>query len=124
MLSRLNIRESTTLCNYELLAFSCAYLSILIARNSAWLPNSFSSLPVVESAWLNFSLVLILFVWLLARGASLDSLGLVRPPGFITMTRWVIVIMLIDALVLGVATPVLVSIFGETQQSSRFENVP
>ncbi len=40
------------------------------------------------------------------------------------MLRWVPIIMIADALAIGLASPELVSVFGETQQLSRFADVP
>lgn len=116
--------ERKTLSNVEFFAFSLAYAIILVARNEAWIPDTWSLLPVVETAWLNFLLVMVLVLWLRARPTELENIGLKTPPKMGLMLRWVPVIMIADALVVGLATPVLVSLFGETQQLSRFADVP
>jgi len=108
----------------ELLAFSLTYAIILVARNDAWIPDAWSFLPVVETAWLNFLLVVVLVGWLLARGSSLEVMGLKPKPRIGLLLRWVVLIMVIDGLAIGVATPILESIFGETPRMSRFAEVP
>lgn len=88
------------------------------------MPDSWSSLPIVETAWLNFLLVLILVCWLLRRADGLANIGLKAPDQLRPMFRLVIIIMVVDTLAIGVATPVLVSIFGETQPTNRFAEIP
>ncbi len=116
--------ERKTLSVVELVAFSLTYAIILVARNAAWLPDTWSFLPVIEGAWLNFLLVVILVFWLRARGTNLEIMGLKSPPQIRLTLRWVVVIMIVDGLATGIATPVLESIFGETQRLSRFAEVP
>jgi membrane protease YdiL (CAAX protease family) len=116
--------DRKTLPIIELITFSFIYASLIVARRSAWLPASWSQLPVIETAWLNFLLVAALVLWLSTRPGELVNLGLQRPSQPRVIFRWVIIIMVADTLIAGVATPVLVSVFGETQQISRFEDVP
>ncbi len=116
--------ERRILSNVDFFAFSLAYAGILVARNSAWIPDAWSLLPVVETAWLNFLLVVVLVLWLRARPVGLENIGLKFPPQMRLMLRWVPVIMIADVLATGLATPVLVSVFGETQQLGRFSDVP
>jgi len=108
----------------ELFAFSLAYGIILVARNSTWLPDSWSFLPVVETAWLNLLLVVVLVAWLVARGTSLALMGLKSLPQARVIVRWVVIIMIVDGVATGIATPVLESIFGIPQPVSRFADVP
>ena len=116
--------ERKTLSKVEFFVFSLAYAGILVARNAAWIPDTWSPLPVVETAWLNFLLVVVLILWLRARPTGLENIGLTSPPPMRQLLRWVPVIMIADALAIGLASPVLVSVFGETQQLSRFADVP
>lgn len=116
--------DRKTLPVIELITFSFIYASLIVARHSAWLPASWSQLPVIETAWLNFLLVAALVLWLSTRPGELANLGLQRPSQPRVIFRWVIIIMVADTLIAGMATPVLVSVFGETQQISRFEDVP
>ena len=118
------MNDRKTLPIIELITFSFIYASLIVARHSAWLPASWSQLPVIETAWLNFLLVAALVLWLSTRPGELANLGLQRPSQPRVIFRWVIIIMIADTLITGMATPVLVSVFGETQQISRFEDVP
>ena len=118
------VSEPRNLSNLEFFLFSLAYAGILFARNSAWIPDAWSFLPVVETAWLNFLLVLALVLWLRARPAGLENIGLKSPPRVRQLLRWVPAIMIADVLATGLATPVLISVFGETQQLGRFSDVP
>ena len=106
------------------LAFIGGYFGLTIVRSAGWIPGSWSFIPVVETAWLNFLVVVAAIIWMRIQEIPLSHVGLgtFRPSRSLFM--WVVGTMAIDSLAIGIATPVLTSAFGEAQQVARFDDVP
>jgi len=100
------------------------YFSLTVARSNGWVPASWSLMPVVETAWLNFLVVLALLVWLRQRRIPLARIGFVPFPAVRWLIAFVFATMAIDALAIGLATPMLESLFGPAAPVARFDDVP
>lgn len=53
--------------------FVVGYFGLTVARASGWIPPSWSLLPVVETAWLNFLLILAALIWMRTRKVPLAA---------------------------------------------------
>ena len=104
--------------------FVGTYFGFSFARHSGQVPDSWSLMPVVETAWLNFLIVLATIFWMRARKISLVTVGLAPFKPARSLLMWTLVVMAIDTLAIGLATPPLTSIFGETPQVARFDELP
>ncbi len=105
-------------------SFVAGYFGLALVRYAGWIPRSWSLMPVVETAWLSFLLVLALMIWMWATKIPLVHIGLrvFRPSR--SLLKWVIGTMVIDSLAIGMARPALVAAFGEAQQLDRFRDLP
>ncbi len=106
------------------LAFIGGYFGLTFARSAGWIPESWSLIPVVETAWLNFLVVLAAIIWMRVRKIPLAHVGLGALRPLRSLFMWVVGTMAIDSLAIGIATPALTSAFGEAQQVARFDDVP
>ena len=106
------------------LAFIGGYFGLTFARSAGWIPESWSLIPVVETAWLNFLVVLAAIIWMRVRKIPLSHVGLGALRPLRSLFMWVVGTMAIDSLAIGIATPALTSAFGEAQQVARFDDVP
>ena len=104
--------------------FIAGYFGITFVRSAGQIPQSWSVIPVIETAWLNFLLVLGVIVWMRLRYIPLTHVGLgtFRPSR--SLRNLVIGTMAIDYLAIGMVTPVLVGFFGETEAIARFQELP
>ena len=100
------------------------YFLLSTARGNDWVPGSWSLMPVVETAWLNFLVVLAVLAWLRHRHIPLARIGLVPFPAVRRLIVLVFATMAIDALAIGLATPLLESLFGAAAPVARFDDVP
>jgi protein-S-isoprenylcysteine O-methyltransferase Ste14 len=73
--SRVGGDEQRTLPGMVPILLVAVYFSLTVARSNGWVPSSWSLMPVVETAWLNFLVVLALLVWLRQRRISLARIG-------------------------------------------------
>ena len=58
------------------LSFVGGYFALTFARSAGWIPSSWSLIPVVETAWLNFLVVLAAIIWMRVQEIPLDKVGL------------------------------------------------
>ena len=107
-----------------LLLFVASYFGLTVTRSAGWIPESWSLMPVVETAWLNFLVVLAAILWLRTQKIPLSRIGLgpFLPSRILLM--WVLGTMAVDSVVLGLASPILTGAFGEGPQVARFADVP
>ena len=107
-----------------LLLFVVAYFGLTVTRSAGWFPESWSLMPVVETAWLNFLVVLAAILWMRIQKIPLSCVGLeaLQPSG--TLIMWVVGAMAIDSVAVGIAVPVLTSAFGEAPTVARFADLP
>jgi len=108
----------------EVVLITGAYFGLSFARYSGQVPDSWSLMPVVETAWLNFLIVLAIIFWLRTRKIPLAKVGLAPFKPTRSLLMWVLVVMAIDTLAIGLATPSLTSIFGEAPEVERFDDLP
>lgn len=106
------------------LSFVGGYFALSIARSARWIPESWSLIPVVETAWLNFLVVLAAIIWMRVQKIPLAHIGLGVFQPSRSLLIWVGGTMAIDSLAIGIATPALTSAFGEAQQVARFDDLP
>ncbi len=99
------------------------YFGLTFARSAGWIPGSWSLMPVVETAWLNFLLVLAAILWMRIKKIPLSRVGLGPFQPSRTLLMWVIGIMVVDSVAVGIAAPILTSVFGEAPQVARFANL-
>jgi membrane protease YdiL (CAAX protease family) len=100
------------------------YFGLTIARSVGWIPESWSLIPVVETAWLNFMVVLAAIIWMRAEKIPLAHVGLGAFQPSRSLFMWVVVAMAIDSLAMGIATPILTGAFGEARPVARFDDLP
>ena len=104
--------------------FVGGYFGLSYARSAGWIPDSWSLIPIVETAWLNFLVVLAAIIWMRVQKIPLAHVGLVAFQPSRLLLLWVIGTMAIDTLAIGIATPAVTSVFGEAQHVARFEDLP
>ena len=56
--------------------FVGSYFGLTFARSVGWIPESWSLIPVVETAWLNFLVVLAAIIWMRIEKIPLSRVGL------------------------------------------------
>jgi hypothetical protein len=106
------------------LLFVGSYFGLTLARNVGWIPESWSLIPVVETAWLNFLLVLAAIIWMRIEKIPLSRVGLGAFQPSRTLLMWVVGTMAVDSVAVGIATPILTNAFGEAPQVARFADLP
>ncbi len=106
------------------LIFIVGYFAITFMRSDGWVPQGWSMIPIVETAWLNLLLVLGVIVWMRLRYIPLTHVGLgtFRPSR--SLRNLVIGTMAIDYLAIGLVTPVLIVVFGDAEPVARFQELP
>ncbi len=106
------------------LLFVVAYFGLTVIRSGGWIPESWSLMPVVETAWLNFLVVLAAILWMRFQKIPLSCVGLgaFQPSG--TLIMWVVGAMAVDSVAVGIAVPVLTNAFGEAPTVARFADLP
>ena len=104
--------------------FVAAYFGLTLARSTESLPQSWSLLPVVETAWLNFLVVLAVIFWMRAVKIPLARIGLEAFKPSRRLLMLVVATIAVDSLVVGAALPVFSNIFGDAPQVARFADVP
>lgn len=57
-------------------SFVSLYFGLSLARGAGWIPESWSLIPVVETAWLNFLVVLAAIIWMRVQKIPLAHVGL------------------------------------------------
>ena len=107
-----------------LLLFVVVYFGLTVSRSAGWVPESWSLMPVVETAWLNFLVVLAAILWMRTQKIPLSCVGLGAFQPSRTLIMWVAGAMALDAVAVGIAVPVLTSIFGEAPTVARFAELP
>ena len=107
-----------------LLLFVVAYFGLTVTRSTGWIPESWSLMPVVETAWLNFLVVLAAILWMRIQKVPLSCVGLGAFQPSRTLILWVVGAMAIDSVAVGIAVPVLTSAFGEAPTVARFADLP
>ena len=104
--------------------FVALYFGFTVARSSGWVPDSWSLMPVVETAWLNFLVVVALVIWLRWRQIPLARIGLVPFPAL----RWLLPVafatMAVDAFATSLASSLASGLFAESGPVARFDDVP
>ena len=110
--------------NTILLLFVVGYFGLTLTRSAGWIPKSWSLMPVVETAWLNFLVVLATIFWMRVQKIPLSHVGLGAFQPSRTLLMWVVGTMAIDSVAIGIAAPVLTSAFGEAPQVARFADLP
>ena len=58
------------------LLFVVGYVGLWFLRRSGWIPESWSVIPVIETAWLPFLLVLGVILWMRVQKIPLAHVGL------------------------------------------------
>ena len=106
------------------LLFVGVYFGLTFARSAGWIPESWSLIPVVETAWLNFLVVLAAIIWMRIEKIPLSCVGLGALQPSRTLIMWVVGAMAIDSVAVGIAVPVLTSAFGEAPTVARFADLP
>jgi membrane protease YdiL (CAAX protease family) len=106
------------------MALIVAYFALSAARWSGAVPESWSLMPVIDTAWLNALVVVAVIAWMKARGIPLASVGMQGVGGASALGRLVAITMVVDTLAVGVATPVLEAVFGQAPPVDRFASVP
>ena len=106
------------------LLFVVAYFGLTVIRSAGWIPESWSLMPVVETAWLNFLVVLAAILWMRFQKIPLSCVGLgaSQPSG--TLIMWAVGAMAVDSFAVGIAVPVLTNAFGEAPTVARFADLP
>ena len=104
------------------LLFVVGYFGITFVRSVGLLPKSWSVIPIVETAWLNFLLVLGIIIWMRLQNIPLRNVGLVQPSRSLPLL--VVVTMTVDFFAFGIVISPLESFFGEAQQVARFQELP
>ena len=105
------------------LLFVGGYFGLTFARSAGWFPESWSLFPVVETAWLNFLVVLAAIAWMKIEKIPLSRVGLGAFKPSRTLLMWVVGTMAVDAVVVGIAGSVLTSVFGEAPPVARFADL-
>ena len=106
------------------LLFVVGYIGILFFRRSGWIPKSWSVIPIIETAWMPFLLVLAVIIWMRVQKIPLTHLGLGTFKPSRSLLLLVFGTMVVDSVAIGIATPVLDSFFGEAQPVARFQALP
>ena len=106
------------------LLFVGGYFGLTFARRAGWIAESWSLIPVVETAWLNFLVVLAAIIWMKIQKIPLSRVGLGTFKPTRTLLMWVAGTMAVDSVAVGLAAPVLASVFGEAPQVVRFAELP
>ena len=101
-------------------SFVVGYVGLTLARSGGWVPRSWGFIPVIETAWLSFVLVLAVITWMKVRGIPLAHVGLAAFPPSRWLFGWVIGTMAVDSLAIGIATPALAATFEEPEPLARF----
>ena len=97
--------------------FVGGYFGLTFARSAGWIPESWSLIPIVETAWLNFLVVLAAIIWMRVKKIPLAHVGLGAFQPSRSLLMWVVGTMVIDSLAIGIATPALTSAFGEAPRA-------
>lgn len=113
-----------SLSNIAFLLITGSYLGMTFARHAGWVPQGWSLMPVVETAWINFLVVVAAILWMKVQNIPLSQLGLGPFKPSRTLFMWVLGTMAIDTVAIGAATPILTGLFEETQQVARFAELP
>ena len=119
-----SVAEKRKLPPSTTLLFVVAYFGLTAARSAGWVPESWSLMPVVETAWLNFLVVLAAILWMRNQKIPLSCVGLGSIPPSRTLIMWVVGAMALDSVAIGIADPVLTSTFGEAPSVARFADLP
>lgn len=122
--SRALIEQQTSLPVMPSLLFVLGYFGLSFMRGTDRIPDSWSVIPIVEAAWLNFLLVLGLIFWMRVQKIPLAHVGLGTFQPSRSLLILVVGTMTVDFFAIGIATPLLASFFGETQQVARFQELP
>lgn len=104
--------------------FVAGYFGLTVARSAGWVPETWSLMPVVETAWLNLLVVLAAILWMRIQKIPLSRIGLGPFLPSRTLLMWVLGTMAVDSIVVGIASPVLTNAFGEAPQVARFADLP
>jgi len=107
-----------------LLLFVAIYFGLTVTRSAGWIPESWTLMPVVETAWLNFLVVLAAILWMRIQKIPLSRIGLGPFLPSRTLLMWVLGTMAVDSVAVGMMSPVLTSAFGEAPHVDRFADVP
>ncbi|MDH3748680.1 MAG: CPBP family intramembrane metalloprotease [Gammaproteobacteria bacterium] len=118
------IEQQKPLSAIASLLFVGGYFGLTFARSAGWIPESWSLIPVVETAWLNFLVVLAAMIWMRIEKIPLSCVGLGAFQPSRTLLMWVVGTMAVDSVAVGIAAPVLTSAFGEAPQVARFADLP
>lgn len=106
------------------LLFVVGYFGLSYVRGAGWIPESWSVIPVVATAWVNFLLVLGVIIWMWAQKIPLVHVGLGTFQPSRSLLMLVIGTMAVDFFAVGIATSALGSFFEEAQQVARFQELP
>ena len=100
------------------------YIGILLVRRADWLPKSWSVIPIIETAWMPFLLVLGVIIWMRVQKIPLEHVGLGTFKPSLSLLLLVFGTMVVDSVAIGIATPVVDSLFAEAQPLARFQALP
>ncbi len=106
------------------LLFVVGYVGLWFLRRSGWIPESWSVIPVIETAWLPFLLVLGVILWMRVQKIPLAHVGLGTFQPSRSLLMLVIGTMVVDSVAIGIATPFVDNFFGEAQPVARFQALP
>ncbi len=101
-----------------------SYFGLTLARSTGWISRHWSLMPVVETAWLNFLVVVAVVIWLKSRQIPVSHFGLGDPGPLRSLLPWVAGTIVVDSILVGSAAPILSGIFGDSPQVGRFAEVP
>lgn len=100
------------------------YIVIWFVRSAGLIPDSLSPIPIIETAWLPFLIVIGIIIWMKRQKIPFSRVGLFRFPLSRSLFLLVIVIFTIDFLSVALTTAALGSVFGEAEQVARFQALP
>ena len=118
------IEKQKRLSGIAFFLFAGAYFGLTVARRVDWVPESWSLIPVVETAWLNFLVVLAVLIWIGIAKIPFSRIGLAAFQPSRTLLIWVVGTIAVDTVAVGISAPILTSVFGDAPQVARFADVP
>ncbi len=116
--------QQTPVSSFAFLLIVLSYFGLTLARSTGWITQHWSLMPVVETACLNFLVVVAVVIWLRIRQIPVSHFGLGAPGPLRTLLPWVAGTIVVDSILVGSALPILSGFFADSPQVARFVEVP